>query len=381
MGSIFSLISQGLAKAVGSSGKGTKDDASLLVNGKVFDGWTEIQIKRSLKAISGAFELKLIDKWAEQKVAWQIVPNDECVLKVGDETLITGYVDSVNPTFSNTTRSVSVSGRDKSADLVDCSAEHKPGNWTNISLERLCNIVCKPFGVKVTNSVTGLKPFLSWRINEGEAGFETLDRAAKMSGVLLVSDGDGGIVITRASTDRAATRLEQGVNILSGSANYETKERFSKYTVKGQMGGYDNEVPAVDFATKAVVTDSFIKRFRPITIISEGAATLAICQLRAKWEMSFRSAKSARFNIVVQGWKQENGSLWTTNKVVNLNSNFLGINQDFLITSVTFSKTSGGTLTNLELERPDAYTPDPTIRMRAAGEAIAQLVQEDKARR
>lgn len=380
MASLFSQITSGLSKAKGSSGAGQKDDAVLYVNGKTFQGWTEISIKRTLKAISGSFDLRLIDKWAEEQTPWLVIPGDSCQVKIGDETLITGYVDNVSPSFSSTQRAVSISGRDKAGDLVDCSAEHKPGNWTKISLDRLADLVCSPFGVSVSNpqgiSTETLK---YWRIQPGEKVFETLDRAAKLSGVLLVNDGVGGIEITRAGSERASTRLVQGINIISASAVYDNKDRFSKYTVKSQSGGYDEETPAIDFASSGTSTDAVIKRFRPLTIVAEGASSLKICQTRARWEASVRAAKSARFTVTVYGWHQENGTLWEINKIVNMSSNFLGVNQDFLISSVTFSKGSNGTTTTLELERPEAYSPDPTIK--AQKDPLTQLVQQDRARR
>jgi len=378
--SLLSQVATGISKAIGSSGKAASDDATLLVNGKAFDGWTEIQIKRSLKAISGSFELKLIDKWAQEQTAWQVVPQDKCQIQIGSEILITGYVDSVSPSFSKSERSVTISGRDKAGDLVDCSAEHKPGNWQKISLDRLAALICAPFGVTVSNPEgISTEVFSAWRIQPGEKAFETLDRAAKLAGVLLVNDGAGGIEITRAGTQRSATRLVQGINILSASAVYDVKDRFSKYTVKSQSSVPEDASPAIDFANFGTAKDSVITRLRPMTLMAEGNSSLKICQVRAQWEASFRAAKSARFSVVVYGWHQENGVLWTPNRLVNLDSNFLGVNQDLLISGVTFSKGSGGTTTTLELEREGAYTPDPTIK--AAKDGLTQLVKADKARR
>lgn len=378
MANLFELL--GLSKAQGSSGKGSTDDAKLLVNGKTFEGWTEIKIKKSLKTISSSFELTLIDKWAEEQVAWQVAPNDECILKIGDETIITGYIDSVNPSFSASQRSVTVSGRDKACDLVDCSAVHTNPSWTNIDFERFAKILCDPFSVKVSKqSGLSLKTIQAVRINNGDTVFEVLDKQAKMLGVLLINDGKGGILITRAGTERAATRLVQGVNILSASASFDSKERFSKYIVKSQNGGYDEEVPSVDFSISAVSTDPNVKRYRPLSIQAEGIATAALAKLRASWEATFRAAKSSKISVSVYGWRQASGMVWEMNKIVGLNSGYLGINQDFLISGVSFSKGSQGTTTTLELERPETYTPDPTIKTK--GEAWNQLVQEDRARR
>ena len=365
--------------ALGANPSPKKEDASLAVNGKKFEGWESISVKRSIKAIAGAFSLNLTDKWAQEQSSWLLNPGDECALSIGGDRLITGYLDGVKPSFTKESRTIVVSGRDKTGDMVDCSAVHKPGNWSDISILRLANLLGAPFGITAKSTVSGLKPFQNFNIQNGESAFECLDRAAKLMGVLLMNDGTGNILITRTGTQRASTNLEQGNNILSASANFEMKERFSKYIVKGQNAGLaDEATPGVDFAASGIATDAWIERYRPLIVMAEGAATPEICTQRARWEATVRAAKSSPIAVIVQGWRQSDGKLWELNKIVKLKSPWLGVNQDFLITSVEFKKSNDGTLTNLELERPDAYTPDPTVATRK--EPLRQLVLKESAR-
>jgi prophage tail gpP-like protein len=365
-------------QAVGTAPSPKKEDASLSVNGKKFEGWESISIKRSIKAISGSFELSVTDKWAQDQTAWFITPGNECVLSIGKEKLITGFIDGVAPSFTKESRTISISGRDKTGDLVDCSAVHKPGNWSDISLLRLANIVGAPFGITATSTVTGLGNFINFNIQNGESAFEALDRAAKLRGVLLTNDGTGNILITRTGSGRSTTNLQQGVNILSAQAEFQAKERHSKYIVKGQGAG-NTEVGEVDLSPAGIATDLAITRYRPLIVMAEGAATPEICNKRAQWEATVRAAKSSTIHVIVQGWRQADGKLWELNKLVKLKSAWLGVNQDFLITSVDFKKGNGGTLTTLELERPDAYTPDPTLSTKK--EPWTQLVLKESVRR
>lgn len=362
-----------------TTGATAKEDVTLAVNGKLYMGWKTISVKRSIKAIAGGFDLGVMDKWAQEQTPWRIVQGDECELRVGSDTLITGYVDAVAPSFDATQRAISVRGRDKAGDMVDCSAEHRPGVWSNITLGKLANILAKPFGIGVTELVV-VPDVFSWKLQQGESAFESLERAARLRGVLLANDGAGNIVITRAGTARASTELVQGVNILSASADYEYNGRFSKYVVKSQTQSVGDEetAPEVDFSVKGEATDPEVKRYRPIIIVSEGAASPAVCITRAKWESSVRAGRSSKLQVTVQGWRQANGKLWQMNELAMVRSPHLGVAQDFLIVGTTISKSDKGTTTLLDLESPLAYVPDPTLIVRK--EPWDQLVKEERKR-
>lgn len=363
------------------SSSASEDDVSLLVNGKLYEGWEDVAITRSLRAISGGFTLGVSDRWGDLEQAWQIVPGDECQLKIGKESLITGFVDRVSPAFTAGSRKITVAGRDKTADMVDSSAIHNPGSWMQISLLKLAKILAQPFGVKVTVDPTAtaaaadLIPGVT--ITHGETSFELLEKYARQRGVLLTSDGAGGILITKAGTARANTSLVQGENLLEASADYDYKDRFSNYTVKFTAAPLSGDDVGVDLSPKGSATDPDVKRYRPLLVIAETATTPALCRARAQWEAKVRAGKSSRMRCSVVTWRQGDGSLWKFNTRVQIDASWLGVKTEMLISTVTMKKGNDGTITELELERVDAYSPDPTLKK----DPLRQLVLEESKRK
>jgi prophage tail gpP-like protein len=360
----------------------TQDDVTLKVNGSLYSGWTSVSIKRSLKAISGSFDLSVADKWSEDKAAWQIVPGDESIVTIGADTLITGYVDRVSPSFSENSRSISVRGRDTSCDLVDCSAIFNPGVWSNVTFKYLLKVFCSQFDVGLTidpsAATAAAKVFYVAKLQPAESAFEFLERYARLSGVLLTNDSQGNVLVTLAGSSRASNDLIQGQNIKSARADYDNSERFSNYTVKCQGSVGDGQDPGIQFTTQGIAADDLIDRYRPKIIQAENVADTATCTKRAQWESKIRAARASRVSVTLQGWRQKNGQLWQLNQISRVKSNWLGIDLDYLITDTTFTKSESGTETELGLERPDAYTIDPTLRDK--NDPLPQLVVQDKNR-
>jgi hypothetical protein len=143
-------------------------------------------------------------------------------------------------------RALSYEGRDRGADLVDCSvlvpdSGGKGHKWTyrNLDIAAFATAIAKPHGVKVlvqSGLLLSRDPLLT--AHPGESGLEAIKRAAGSAGVLVVSDGDGGILITRAGTARAASLVE-GENIMAGKVTYDATDRFHSYLISSQPPGTD----------------------------------------------------------------------------------------------------------------------------------------------
>lgn len=339
------------------------DKVELFVNGKIFGGWKDVSITRSLNAVSGSFSLSLTDRWSGQAEPWIVAPDDECEVKVNGEPVISGYVFTVSNSIDKANRSISVGGRDKAADLVDCSIDLKTTQLEKISLKRLASLLADPFGVKVTIDVSTGAPFSPFAFNQGETCFEALERACKMKGFLLTSDGAGGILITRPGQTRSKTILEQGQNILQASSSFDHAERFSTYKVKGQSSKFNEESdPIFAFQIQGTAKDQNVKRFRPMLIVADNLVTNELARTRAQWESTNRAAKAGKFKVQVQGWKQGDGSLWRPNQLIRVRSSWLGLDDDLLAVTVQMSLSDrAGTTTEINLERKDAYTPEPLV--------------------
>lgn len=108
-----------------------KPDVRLEIAGTQYGGWKRIRIARSIEQISGAFDLSVSELWPGQDYERRILAGDACKVKVDGTTVITGYVDEVSIAHGSTKHEVSISGRDVTGDLVDCSAIKGSGQWVN----------------------------------------------------------------------------------------------------------------------------------------------------------------------------------------------------------------------------------------------------------
>jgi len=328
-------------------------EITLQLNGSVYGGWVDASVQRSIEQVSGTFELGVTERWPDQPTARQIRPGDACTVQVDGETVITGYVDDVDLGYDKETHAVQIRGRDATGDLVDSSA--MSGKWKGQTLAKLATTVCEPFGISVTDLAQDDYTFTALETDSGETVFELLERASRHVGVLLVSDGVGGLVLTRAGTERIGTRLELGKNILAGRANFSHRDRFSEYRVIGQSAGTDNWNGTQASGPVAKVKDTRIKRHRPTTIDAEETITPALAKQRAIWQRNASFGRSQAVTYTVQGWRHADG-LWTPNRMVSVFDSFIGLEVEWLLVSTAFSLgNDGGQLTDLTLMPREAF--------------------------
>lgn len=342
------------------------DDLELLVNGMSYAGWTSMAVTRAMDACSGAFTVSLTEKWeggvgqSSQIEPWPILPGDECEVKLAGISLIKGYVDIFRPSYSATDHTINIQGRDKTSDLIDCSAVHNPDEWRNVTLTRFAETLAKPFGIKVKADADVGKPFDLCKLQQGETAFEAIQRYAKQRKLLVMPDGSGGLVITRAGRNRASVSLAQGENIKGASGSIDHSQRFSEYIVKAQSPFSELTDEESEAHIEGSVKDSGVKRYRPMLIIAEAAGNGASVTERATWEANVRIGKSASASITVQGWRQvPGGPLWEPNLLVDVRSPWLRLDGEMIIRQVTYERGEEGTTTTLDVVSPQAYAPEP----------------------
>jgi len=333
-----------------------KPKIELLVNDKVYSGWLEASVTRSLDAIAGSFSLSATDRWAVDSKRWEIFPGDKCQLRIDSVAIVTGWVDRASPSYDADSHSISISGRDATGDLVDCSAVVKSNELRGLKLEQIVSELTNPFGLSVKSEVDTGEPFARFGIQPSETVFEAINRAAQQRFMVVTTDGEGSIIIANIGEKRATDSLIEGKNIKSAQAEYDFTRRFSEYKVIAQThavnDGWEDAVTSVTMTA----TDENVKRYRPKIIAGETSATLGSAQNRAELEAAQRAGKSTRVSVVVQGWKQSDGKLWEMNSMVPVLSPYLSQDGELLIARVQFGiSDSSGMTTELGLSRPDAY--------------------------
>lgn len=352
------------------------EDLRLVVNGKSYSGWKSIRVTRTIEGLCGSFALEVSDRW-NQDDPWAIVEGDACRVELEGEVLIDGYVDKRDMSSSATTRTLTYEGRDKALDLVDCSmlvpdAATKGNRWTyyNVNLQQFAEAIAAPHGIKIRvqpGLVLKKEPKLD--AHPGETGFEALKRVAADTGVLLVSNDAGEILITGPTQAERVESLIEGQNIKAAQSSFDVSDRFAKYQISSQPPGTDN-ASGESCRVQAEAVDLDVKRKNRVLLVrpDKGYDT-ATARRRADWEARIRAAKSASVTVTVFGWRQR-GDLWPVNALTRVKApRMIGIDGDMLISQATLTvDDGGGQETQLKLVRPDAFTPEPKNLAQVSGE-------------
>ncbi|MDR2187038.1 MAG: hypothetical protein LBE62_03175 [Azonexus sp.] len=355
--------------------------AELTVGQEIYGGWQQVTVTRSMEQCANGFELTVTERWPGQAANRPIRPGLRCTLTLAGETVISGYVDDVEPSYDKTAHSLAVRGRDATGDIVDCSAIHQGGQWVNATLLQIARDLCQPFGIAVLAETDVGAPFQSFNIEEGETAFECLERAARQRAVLLVSDARGGLAITRAGKDRAASALVEGENILDAKATLSWKDRYSQITVKGQSRATEYYDPEPAASASATATDSVINRYRPLIMLAEAHGANDTIKDRAAWEQAVRRGRGKRATVSVQGWTERPGALWRPNTLVSVTSPMLWLKEaDMLIVGVNYTLDNNGARAALSLAAPEAFAQITGISgSRLAGALRAKAEREKNA--
>jgi prophage tail gpP-like protein len=246
--------------------------------------------------------------------------------------------------------------------LVDCSVNRADWEYNGKDIFDFIAIIAADFDISIDTSEDLPSPPRKLSLEPGETAFDAIDRACRIAAVLPISDGQGGLILTRTGSTKATTALVEGQNILSASADYDSSNRFATYLVLGQQAGWENLNGESASSVKASATDQNVRRTaRTLVVRPDGNTTVEHAKKRAQWEATVRAARADSISVTVQGWTQGDGSLWPINALVTMRSPLLGIDGQLLITQATYSIDDGGTTTQLTLRRPDAYTPEPVV--------------------
>jgi prophage tail gpP-like protein len=330
----------------------------LLVGGKRYSGWKSLQLTRSIEQLAHSFSVNFTDRWADQQEFVPIAAGDPCAITYDSKTVVTGYIDEAGLQYDASQRSLTFSGRSKTGDLIDCAAVYKTGQWHKQGLLQIAKNLCEPFGITVTSNTDLGEPFTSFSIQTAETVFQTLDRAARMRGVMVLTNLDGNLYFDRVGSKTVATTLERGKNVKKCDKKNSWQERFSSYTVVTQAPGNDNFSGTAAAALKRTSADPGVTRYRPTIIHAENEDSGIELQKRADWERNVRAGRSKRLSYTVQGWEHESG-LWTPNTLVHVIDTDAEVNDKLLIVEASHTRDESGTLTTLALTLPQAFDVEP----------------------
>lgn len=366
---------------------------SIEVDGATYDSFASGEVTRNLKDLAGTFSFEHRDgaralatfPYASPPALFMLRPGMSAKVYADGELVLDGFIKEVSPSIDPGMASVAISGEDKAGDLVDCAAAPDgPGEYKGVKLEEAAKRIAAPFGLSVKADVDTGAPFKRYPLDLAETGLSAIEKGARQRGVLVTSDGVGGVVITGTGKKRAPGRLKMPGNVIAASATFTEEGRHSEHVVRGQQekaeqrrderpapmtpgsapeapgGRQDGDGSATERERRGTArtgraSDEEVKRHRPIVWLARSQADQTSAQDEADWRMRTSRGECEEANYTVHGFGV-GGRLWRVNELVSVEDSFCDIFRDMLISAVVFREDEGGgRTTDITVTSPEAY--------------------------
>ncbi len=349
----------------GYSNHDHNDELLLKTGGRTITGWQDIVVTRGIEHLPSGFDISLMDRYPPTRYEQWVNPGDPCEVWLGDDRVLTGYVDRWCPSVTPWRHGIRVSGRSKCADLVDCSAWWEGNVISQADALQIAQRLARPYGITVTSDVTDLVTIPQFVLNWGESPQEVIDRITRFSALLYYDLPDGSLYMTRTGTVRAASGIAQGVNVQR--ANYESScdGRFSDYTGISMSVTPLNEMSGAGYAPVTLATardpEADTMRYRNhVTLLESTMWTPVLAQRCIDWEMNRRYGRSKVVRATVDNWRDSAGNLWEPNTLAPVSLPVFGLeDEEWLIAEVAFRRSQEGTTADLTLMPPEAFVVQP----------------------
>ena len=357
------------------------------VGGVQYDSFVEGSVEIRLDSLASSFSFDTSSKDAKPL---PFLGGEACEVFADGECVLTGFIEKVAGSGNPESHVISISGRDKPADIIDSTLDSKAPNGEVFSdlrppitlktvIERTIASLGAAPGQAGSAEISVVDEVIPDPFNEaedlispepGDNAFEFIEKWARKRQVFLTSNGDGDVVIARGSETQIDAFLIHRVNsddnnVISWSVDYDLTTRFNRYKMPSQRNLIALILAGItDFSTiveqgggENEVKDEDIRKGRQMIIVPETNSSDSESRKRAEWERNIRKARSRIYSAVVDGYRNQTGELWRVNQLVRVEDVFAGINSVMLVNSVIYGLTEDeGSTTSLSLVNRDAYT-------------------------
>jgi prophage tail gpP-like protein len=337
------------------------------VNGTQYSGWTNAVANVRLDTIADAFSFTAT---AQDGKPLPFKGGEDCSVFVDELKVLTGHIEIVNVDGNSSAHDITIDGRSSTGDVLDSKIGALPDIRPPVSLARVISLVLSHLGspVKVVDEV---KPSLFTKAEDlaapepGQDAFEFIQALARKKQVLLSSDADGNLLITKSSGTEIDATIHHRVNnndnnVIQYSVSYDTTGRYNRYRLTTQL----NPLSLVDASSSSnpkiadqssEVLDTLIRVGRQFVLVSENAGSNPLD--RARWEANIRKARGRVYGCTVHGYRNQSGDIWRVNNLVQVIDEFAGINSRMLLNTIQYSlDVDNGRLTTMTFVEKNAYT-------------------------
>lgn len=368
------------------------DQISIEVGGRVFRGWKSAQVVTGLNQIASQFSLSITRDFPGD-AGFRIRPGDLATIRIGDDIVATGFVDKTPVSYTGKTITTTVSGRSRTADLVDCCilteikagatggssnswavithradgtkvAAAKPASqWRTVDVMSTIASIIEPYGLSLISDLP-TKVVNDISLSKGTTVFNAIRKLVQNFNYIATDTPTGDVTFVsvdapeQSDSELIVSLTGEGTNVLEGSSEFDHSSVYTDYEVYGQAKPVKTSTnPALEHNIRATATSAVLRtRFRLLRIFQSGNSTLASLQDRANYEAVTRAGKAKTCTYRVNGWRQANGKLWKKGILISVDDEVLGIKRQMMVGKVTFDLSSSGQTTTLEVAPRGAFS-------------------------
>ena len=344
----------------------------LEVGGVQYTNFTTARCELRLDSLSSTFSFGAV---APDGVTLPIKGGDPCKVYADGDLILTGFVEVISVSYDSQGHQITISGRDKTADLLDSTLGAVDDiRADGLALKKLIELIIAALGLTLTViDEANPEPFNSAEDlatpEPGDNAFSFLEGYARKRQVLLTSNGEGNIVIAKNSGITSPGRVQHVIgaednNVMSSTYSFDTTGRFNSYKLSSNLTPVAlNLAGDTDLASSVNQSggtiDSEIRVGRQLVIIAEQPSSSGVCGDRAKWEADIRRARGLIYSAKVPGFRigWDVDDLWQINRVYQIVDDFVGKVEPMLSNSVVFSiDVDSGRNTEIGFVGKNAYT-------------------------
>ncbi|EHK2662688.1 phage tail protein [Salmonella enterica] len=367
------------------------DDITLLLGGRQYSRWQRYRIDSDFLKGADAWQLQL--GLPEQVFPVDAVRGAPVKVRIHDEVILTGRIDSVRRDVSRKGLQLQLSGRDLAAILVDCAAPIFSAR--QLTLDEGIAAIVRPLGItRIRIQAQGMTRHDSIHLEPGERAWDALIKLASGRGLWPWMDPDGTLVIggpdyTAPPVATLVLSQEPGKsNVMSLSDIRSIQGCYSDLTVLAQShalsGSHAPVAPldvtappagevSVDDAPETADTggetghytrshtehDPTVPYYRPQIIITGDIDNRQQLEYRARKAMADARLSGLDMIVQVSGHRTPSGELWQPGQRVRVVSAPHGIDAVYFLMGRTFSGgLPDGQVTQLRFKEDGIWIPD-----------------------
>ena len=337
------------------------NQVDLFVNIKHFSQWFDIEITRSLDAISTlSFTSVFSSDNLEFLKRFKPFSYHEVRLSIGDDDVFKGILLNPTPSLDDKSITINVTAYSIPGVLQDCSipASAYPMEFNNQTLREIAQQVTDPFGIKVEFIDDAGAVFEKVASEPQTSVLQFLSGLAAQRNLLISSSDDGNLIFRKSVLPGTpVATFNEGVSpLVSVKPNFDAQKYYSHITalesVKIGLDGSQLTLKNELFHDSGA-RPLYVRPFSYKAMDTKNADLDAA--LATKMGRMFGNTIS--FDVLVTTWRDLAGNLWKPNTTILLEapSAYVSSKYEFTIRSVRLSKSANNETALLKCVFPGAF--------------------------